>query len=282
MLFAWIASITYGLETVIGKLTSRHAVANPWLFNFVWSLTITIIIAIAALLNGAGLPASWTEILTTSIFYAAACIFYVLALYALDISVLGPLFNLRTAIAVILGALFLGEMLTLQQYFLIGVIIVFGVVVSTDEHFSIRSFFTRGMAITIAGMFCLALMGIFTKKAVAAVGYWNTSLWVSLIGQLWMLPTIVLFKKDVAATTLRQYGAIFITALVGSVGTLTATAAYAWNVSISSAIISLPISMFIAFGFALFAPELLEKHTLKVYAIRFSAAAIMIIAALNL
>jgi hypothetical protein len=40
--------------------------------------------------------------------------------------------------------------------------------------------------------------------------------------------------------------------------------------------------MAIAFLFSVFAPQLLEKHTLKVYAVRFISAAIMIVAASQL
>jgi hypothetical protein len=66
------------------------------------------------------------------------------------------------------------------------------------------------------------------------------------------------------------------------IGILTSNKSYTDNVTISSAIISLPMSMIMAFLFSIFAPNLLEKHTLKVYAIRFTAAAIMIISALKL
>ena len=40
--------------------------------------------------------------------------------------------------------------------------------------------------------------------------------------------------------------------------------------------------MVIAFAFSTFAPQLLEKHTVRIYAIRFTAAAIMIVAAIEL
>jgi hypothetical protein len=40
--------------------------------------------------------------------------------------------------------------------------------------------------------------------------------------------------------------------------------------------------MILAFLFSVFAPKLLEKHTMKVYAVRFAAAAVMIAAALKL
>jgi len=281
-IFAWIASVMYGLETIVGKLTSRHAIQNPWLFNFLWSLFILLLMVPVALANGAGIPTHWLFIIAASFFYAAASALFVLALYKLDVSVLAPLFSFRTAMAVILGALFLGEVLTLHQYLLIGVIFVFGIFVAVDERFNLRSFFTRGTAIALLSMLALVLMAIFTKKAIAETTFWDASIWIALLGQLWLLPTIALFKRELAATTAKQYGIVFATALAGVVGTLAANAAYAANVSIAATIISLPFSMVLAFLFSVFAPELLEHHTLKVYAVRFVSATIVIVAALNL
>jgi ABC-type Na+ efflux pump permease subunit len=70
--------------------------------------------------------------------------------------------------------------------------------------------------------------------------------------------------------------------LAGTTGMLAANAAYAGNVGIASTVISLPFSMVIAFALSIFVPKLLEKHTMKIYAIRFSAAAVMIFSALKL
>jgi len=44
----------------------------------------------------------------------------------------------------------------------------------------------------------------------------------------------------------------------------------------------MPFSMIFAFMFSVFAPKLLEKHTLKIYVIRFSSVAVMIWAAIQL
>jgi len=74
--------------------------------------------------------------------YAGSCIsstLFILALSQLDVSVLTPLFSFRTVFAVILGALFLNEVLTTHQYLLVAIIFVFGLFVSVDEKFSLRS-----------------------------------------------------------------------------------------------------------------------------------------------
>lgn len=70
--------------------------------------------------------------------------------------------------------------------------------------------------------------------------------------------------------------------LLGFLGGLSANKAYQENVTISTAIISLPGSMILAFVLSRIKPKLLEHHTLKVYTIRFLAAAVMFYSALQL
>ena len=280
--FAWIASITYGLEAVMAKLMNRHAIANPWLLTFLWNLFILAMIVPIALWNGVGVPFHWGYIVAGSLLYAAGSVLFILALSQLDVSVLTPLFSFRTAMALLLGAMFLNEVLTAHQYLLVAIIFAFGFLVSVDEKFSPRSFFHWGTAVALADMVVLALLAMCIKKSVAVSGYWDTTLWMALIGQVWLLLAVPLWKADILKMTSYQYGAVVIVAIAGVVADLAANAAYARNVSLSAAIISLPVSMFIAFLFSVFAPELLEKHSLKVYTVRFASAAIMVAAALNL
>ncbi len=272
----------YGVEAIVGKLTSKHAVKNPWLFNFIWSFFVTLFILPFALANHVGFPKEWTNLLLATLFYGLSNIIYVLAIYLLDISVLSPLFNFRTVFSVFLSAWLLGQILTGGQYLLIAVIFVAGFFVSLDEHYSIKSFFTWAIAIAMLEMLDLAFMGVYINKAVAVNGYWETTLWIAVISQVSYLFTIPLFFKDFKKTRVKQVGSLIFMAGAGMVGTIAANKSYTGNVPISAAIISLPFSLVMAFLFAVFAPKILEKHTLKVYAIRFAAAAVMFAAALKL
>ena len=224
----------------------------------------------------------WTYIIIGSFLYALCGAIYALVLYKLDVSVMSPMFNFRTVMAVLIGVIFLGEILTLQQYFFIGLIFLFGIFINFNEQFNLKSFFNKWVIVLLIDIFLFAFLSMFIKKAVAVDGFWNATIWIAFLGQLWLLSTIKLFKKDLVQTTLKQYSYVALLAITGVIGTLAANAAYAKNVSLASAIISIPISMILAFLFSVFKPELLEKHTLKIYAVRFAAAAIMIIAALNL
>lgn len=280
--FAWSASLLYGLEGIFAKLISKHSVQNPWLLNFLWMLAMLIFTIPVALFFGASIPTNWIYIFLSSIFFASACILNTLAISKLDISVLVPLFSLRTAMAVMAGALFLDEILTSTQYLLIFIIFIFGIFVSVDEKFSLKSFFTRNIFIALACMVSLVFYAIFLKMSVPVNGFWGTTLWVPIIGQFWLLFTIPFFKDEIRGVSLKQYTMVAGIGLLGVLGTLAATAAYAKNVSLATVVISLPLSMLIAFMFSVFAPELLEKHPMKVYAVRFISATVMVIAALNL
>ena len=282
ILFAWLAAFLFGLEAILGKLTSKHAIKNPWLFNFVWNGIVMLFTIPIAFINHVGMPHVWVNIIIVAIFYALSGVFYTWALYLLDISVLSPLFNFRTIFSVILAGLMLHQLLTTQQYILIGIIFLAGLFVSFDEHFKLRSFFRIPILIAMVAMVIIAFLGIYTNKALSQNGFWETTLWMQVIGQLILTLTWSKFAKDFKRISKVQVGSLSVVSIAGTTGMIAATAAYGGNVGIASTIISLPFSMVIAFLFAVFAPTLLEKHTMKTYAIRFIAAGVMLAAALRL
>ena len=281
-LFAWLASLAYGFEVIASKFTSKHSIKNPWFLNFFCSLFTLIFTVPFAFGNSVEIPTSWGNLLVASLLYALSSITFVLMLYRLDVSVFAPLYNFRTAFAVIFGVILLNETLTSYQYLLILIILAAGMFVSVDEKLTIRSFFHTSMLLAVVHMVILALVGVYVKKVSAEIGYWEVFLWMPLLAQFMLCITIPMFRKEIASAAVKHYG---VTALIGAISVFAALAAnkaYTENVSISSAIISIPFSMIMAFLFSVFAPQLLEKHSKKVYAIRFVAAAVMIGAALQL
>ena len=125
-------------------------------------------------------------------------------------------------------------------------------------------------------------MGMFIKKSIAENGYWEVTLWMAILSQIFLLFTIPLFKKEVRKLNVKHVWSVFAMSLALAVGVMMENRAYQENVVITNIVTALPFSVIMAFLFSIFAPNLLEKHTLKVYAIRFSAAAIMIAAALKI
>jgi hypothetical protein len=111
---------------------------------------------------------------------------------------------------------------------------------------------------------------------------WTTNLWIAIINFLLLLPTIPLFRKDLKTLDRAHITPVVLMGLFFTVSIFATNKAYESSYSITSLIMVMPFSMIFAFMFSVFAPKLLEKHTLKIYAIRFSSAAVMIWAAIQL
>ncbi len=282
VLFAWAAAVLLGVEGILAKFTSKYAIKNPWLFNFVWNFIILLYTLGIALFYHIGWPHAWENILIAGVFYALSGVFYTWALYLLDVSVLAPLFNFRAVFSVLLGVWLLQQLLTTQQYMLIGVIFIAGLFVSFDEHFKLQSFFRMPILIAMIAMVVIAAYGIYINKAIAANDFWTGTIWTYAVAQILLAFTWPKFGRDIGKISKKQLGALAVISIAGTIGMLAANQSYTGNVGIASTIISLPISMVLAFLFAVFAPTLLEKHTMKTYAIRFIAAGVMVVAAIKL
>ncbi len=281
-LFAWVATIAWGLFALVGKLTSKHAISNPWLFNFFWNFFVLILMIPLAVINHVGMPKEWMFLTLASLSNAVWFILYAFSVYWLDISVLSPLYNFRTIFAVLLGSLFLHEQLAILQIVLFIIIFIAGIVVSFDEKFHVKSFFNKFVGTTILGMFFLALSNVLTKPALAHNGLWETTLAMNFLTVLFLLPTIPLFSKSLKKVSKKQLSPLFFMSLLAVIGTVTANEAFRTNVGLTSIILAIPVSMIFAFLIAIVKPQILEKHTFKVYAVRFTAAFVMLVAGLIL
>lgn len=280
--FAWLASIVYGLEVVIGKLISKHTISNPWLFNFIWSLFVIILILPFAIFNNVGFPALTLNLFWTSLFYALTGIFYIISLNHLDVTAMGPLFNFRSVFSVILSVIMLGEVLTFWQIFFIGIIFIFGILASVEEKLKLKAFFQPAIMIMMIFLLCLSLLGVFTKLTIAEIGFWNTTLWSMVIAQFMFLLTLPLFWKDFRETKIHKYSGLFIMSITSAVAALAANRAFADSVGITSTIMALPFSMIFTIIISLLNSKIMENHQPKIYFIRFASAVIMLVAALQL
>ena len=282
LFFAWLASIVFGLEVVIGKLTSKHTVTNPWLFNFIWSLFIIILILPFALINHVGIPHFTIHLLLVSFFYAVANILYIIALQLMDVTVMGPLFNFRAIFSVILGVIILGEKINSFQIVLIGVICIAGILITIDEKLKLKAFLQPGIAAVMTLLLAIAFLGVYTNLTIAESGFWTATLWSMILAQCLFLFTVPLFWKDLKKTNIKKYSGLLLMSMGSAGGTLAANQAYTSNVGISSTIIALPFSMIFTIIISVINPNILEHHTAKIYSLRIIAAVIMLLAALQL
>lgn len=281
--FAWFASITYGLYSVIAKFIGKYKIRNTYQFSFFYTLFSGIIMATVSYINGGRIAANWTYILFAAIFLAFGNILFLTALKVLDVSVISPLFNIRVAITVLLGFLILGETFSIKSIIIIAIIFIAGFFTSMDEKFSIKSFFTKNIGIGLFLMLVLSIQSIFINLAIDQTTYWTATLWMSLLAIIFSFVFLYpKFKNDLRHTKPKDYLGVGLLAIIGGIGDLAAFKAFESNVGLSSVIISLPISMIIVFVLSIWKPALLEKHSLKVYLVRFVAAGIMIWGALLL
>lgn len=282
IVLAWLAALTYAAVGVSSKLVTKYSVSNPWLMNFVWSVFIAFNLWIIGLFMGIGIPNTWGSLIVVGIYNCLLGIFYVLALYRLDVSVLSPFGNLRTAITAILSVILLGEALSTGQYLLIGLIFISGAVLAYDEKTKLKSFLQPAIGIAFLYVLFSSLWNISIKQSIIEVGYWATTIWSYIISVIFLGLTAPLFWRDLKKVKTKQIGVIFFLSIGSVAASLFAFKALETNVSISSAIMNLPLSGVAAFLLSLFIPSLLEKHPIKVYLIRFSAVAVMILSAIQL
>ena len=282
-MFAWIASITYGLYAVTAKLIGKYQLKNSYQFSFFITLFSGIIMSIISYFNGGRLATEWSYILLAGLFLSIGSALYLATLKVLDVSVMSPLFNVRVAITVILGAIFLGEALSMRSVLLIFLIIIAGFFATMDEKFSIKAFLSKNIGLGLFFMFVLSIQSILINRAIDQTNYWTAMLWMSILAPIFsFLLLFPKFKNDLLSTKPNQYIGVLILSIFGGVGDLSAYKAFEGNVGLSSVIISLPVSMVLAFVLSLWKPNLMEKHPIKVYFVRFTAAGIMIWSALQL
>lgn len=281
-IFAWIGAFTSGLTVITAKLTSKHSISNPWVFTVAIGIVTLLFTAPVALLNNAGMPVDWLPLILAGLFSTLFNVTWVLSTYALDVSVLSPLFNFRGVFAVLIGALFLHEDLQPVQFIFVGLIIIAGVFASIDEKLSLKSFLTKNIAIGILCTLLLAIFNTFVNLSQVKNSLWTTNLWIAILGLVFSLPIIPYIFKDLKQVKAKQLLPIGAMGVFSIITDFSANAAYAVNVGITSLIMNTPFSMLIAFALSFFAPSLLEKHPLKIYAIRFAATAVMIFCAIQL
>ncbi len=280
--YAWIGAIVSGLFVITAKLTSKHSITNPWFFNFLLTVTILFFTIPPAIYYHAVIPNNWTVIILAAIFSTLSTIFYIFSNYRLDVSVFMPLFNFRSIFALLIGLSFFGEKYTTTKLLYVVIIVIAGVLTSLDEKFSLKSFLNAGIVIGILTTFFSAIGNALAKTVLINNSLWTTNLWIAVINFIFLIPTIPLFKKEVKKLSRAHIVPIGLMGFFSTATSFLANKAYSGNFSVSSLIMTMPFSMIFAFLFSVFAPKLLEKHTLKIYAIRFSATAVMIWAAMQL
>ncbi len=282
ILFAWLTSITYSVGAVVGKIATKHHISNPWLYNVVFFVISVVCIIPFAIVGHVSLPQDWVSMGWLSVANAVSGALFMLAFYEVDLSILSPLSSLRTPIAALVGAVIFRESLTLMQQILIGIIFFAGLFVQMEERFSLKALWKKPTFLALTWIVASVWFNSMIKEASLHNGFWEVSLWSNVGGMLLTFLTFPLFIRDLKKTPTSRYYGIALSTVLFTAGLLFSVKAFGQNVGISMAIISLPLAMIMTMALSVFAPKLLEKHTWRVYVIRFVAAMVMFAAALGL
>jgi drug/metabolite transporter (DMT)-like permease len=282
LIFAWIGLLGYSICQIFEKLTSKYLITNPWLFNFVSNFFALFLIVPITLVHGLGTINNWPFVILAALFWALGNVFFFLALFSVDISVISPAFSVKTALVLLLGFLFLGEHLTRSQSILILIILLASLFIGYDEKFKMRSLLTKAMLFVFLDMIVLALETLFVNRALQTNDFWTMTFWYQLLTVAFLLPTFPLFKKELRSICAKPLVVVFFIVILSTLGLVATNYAYGFNIGITSIIGTIPMSMIFAVTLSVFAPKLLEKHTLKVYLIRFASALVMLLAAIKL
>src|SRR3989338_6390306 len=186
VIYAWASSITYGLGSIIGKLATKYHINNPWLYNFVWAFLTLIFIAPFAIIQHVGFPQEWTTIIWLGLASAVSSITFTLAFYAVDLSILSPLSNMRAPITALFGVLLFHESLSLIQWSLIGLLFFAGLFIHVDEYMSLKTFWTKATLLAFIWILTSVWFNSMIKVASVHNSYWEVSLWSSLITVLFL------------------------------------------------------------------------------------------------
>ena len=177
IVYAWLSSITYGLGGVVGKLATKYHIKNPWLYNIVWAVLTIVFIVPFALVGHVGLPQDWSSILLLGIASAVTSITFTFAFYAVDLSILSPLGNMRSLLTALFGVLFFQESLSVTKWLLISLMFIGGLFIHLDEKMKLRSFFSKATIIVFVWVITSVWFNTMIKFASVHNGFWEVSFW---------------------------------------------------------------------------------------------------------
>jgi hypothetical protein len=89
VLIIWLSSFAYGLQTIIGKLTAKYSLSNPWQLNFFWTtFNLLLILPIALAFDAVKVPNRLLPYMMAGLFLALANVLLTYSIYKLDVTVL--------------------------------------------------------------------------------------------------------------------------------------------------------------------------------------------------
>jgi len=210
--------------------------------------------------------------------------FYSKALMVEEISRITPLFQFIPIFVVLLSVMFLNEILSVQRYFGVAIIIVASILISYRNSKSGKSL-SSALKFMIPFSVVLAVHSILEKFLLSYIDYWSLFFW-NLVGAFCGILFLLAFSKPrrefteaVSAVGKRAFLVVFVGEGVYFLGTIcwliAASMGYVSLVSAFAGLQHLFVFVYVLFS-SLFVPKLLkEEITGGVVALKISAIALM-------
>lgn len=271
--YSLIAATCFSLSGIIEKLASKYAITSRWPLLFWYYMTFIPFVFLVPMFAPIVVPATlseWLAILGYSLFFLLGNICFFTAIFSLDASVFSPFFQLQAAFLAILAYVFLGERFPLGNYLWIALALTGAVLITIDEHMSLRSFLQRAIFLIIAMQLFHAISNMFAGFILRFTDFWNLMWWPALVSMIFIILFTTFVNGLKVKVRWKQLRPLLLTNAITFVGGLSLFRAFQENVTISGvlSLMSGPITFFIAIVFSRIKPKLLEHHSPTVYTVR--------------
>ncbi|OGB75939.1 hypothetical protein A2476_01190 [candidate division CPR3 bacterium RIFOXYC2_FULL_35_7] len=171
---------------------------------------------------------------------------------------------------VIFANIILGEQFSLVVYILIGLLIISSFLVAVDEKIEWKDFFNWPIAIFILSLVLFSLSDVMAKRAfalISPISLMSGNILVGFVLSLFLLPFV--FSK-INQITWPQARVITINSMLTFSIVCLLIIAFQDNVTISNVLSNLtgPFALMLTVVLSKFKPNLIEKHTPRVFKIR--------------
>lgn len=285
IIFSFLAATGFALSGVVSKLASKHSLSDPRKFLFYYYLTSCPFVLLFPLFFKISLPSSgWLFIFLNSLAFFLGNIFFVKAIYKLDVSTFAPFFQWQSALIAIIAFVFLGERFPLENYFYIFLMLLGSILVSLDEKMHLKTYLQIATVWIVIQQIFHALSGVFGSLAIKSVDPFSFVYWGNLVSFIFPLTISALAGPSNLKTQFVKIKPFFFSGFFSVVGATFLFVAYQTNLTISSAIslLTAPIVLIVSILLSRFRPEFLEHHTAKVYLMRALGVGIILFGALRI
>ena len=181
--FALLGPVSWGISTHIDKyLVEKYFKHSDTAVLMVFTAIVGVFALPVIWFFDSGVVAvSWREagiVALSGAMYMGAMLFYLRAMQSDEASIIAPLFQFVAVFTLLLGYLFLHEVLSWQQLAGIALIVIGAVAVSAHRRAFLRQFKLRLLLLMITATFTLALSTVLFKFFAVQTSFWRTTFWM--------------------------------------------------------------------------------------------------------